>query len=415
MARYPSGDLHTLSLFDDDSARAPCAEKSYGKPAGNVVLSDVSDFAAGFDALETPEMNEFSGVASDLSQSQWLGKSQRQSGCDVQPDFDSNGNLDVFLSEEEKVVLREQWRNTPIAAFAQWIASSEVNGARGFAERTQCVYLSMWTNFVKVVGQQHAAMADARQIQAFLSGLHGRLRRDILATGRLPSAHRSVRRYLLLLSMVQKHLVRISLRTHTVAGEMLTAVGRETRKPVPVALSDMEEGQLRAVVSAWPADTWRDRRDGALLWLLIGSGIKVSEVQSLTVADVRLDISPSEILVRTARLPRKAPLSIGALPAMADWLAMRKTAGPDATLFPGELEAVMSASTIYRVVARAMAQADLNPLHTGPSVLRHTFATRQLRAGKPLKAVSHWLGHKDPTSTDVYYRMVVDPRGFSPI
>lgn len=311
--------------------------------------------------------------------------------------------------------LRSLWQRDPLRMFQQWISSSDANGGQGFSKKSQLVYSSMWRKFVKTVGMDKAAMADVKTISTFTSGLSGRLRQAQLDTGRVPTSVKSVRRYLNLLSLLQKHLVRTGVRHHNAAAELLSELGQERKKPMPVTLSPQEEESLRQTVAKWPLQDWRDYRDCAILELLIGSGIKVSEVMELKVADLRLELDPPEVDVHAAKTPRKAPLAERSVKPVSDWLKLRRESSSlDDYLFPGDDQPQLSPSTIYRIVARAIKAANLNPVHSGPSVLRHTFATRQLRAGKPLDVVRDWLGHKEITSTMVYRGLVANPRGFEP-
>lgn len=340
-------------------------------------------------------------------------------------DVDASTNALVAMVSDDRVSdaspnpidahLRQQWQDAPLDMFASWIGSSTVNGGRGYSRRSQKVYFSMWGKFVKQVGAERAALASVQDIDHFTQTLSGRLRQDQLATGRLPSAKRIARRYLSLLSSLHRHLRRVHVRDQNAAAELLHAMGRESKKPLPIALSTEDEARLRDTVAHWPQELHRDLRDHAMLSLLLGSGIKVSEIQCLMIDDVHLDRQPPELDVLGGRVARKAPLAGPSVDAVQAWLTVRlQTSSNNPYLFPGESNMPLSASTIYRVVSFAIGQANLNPLHSGPSVLRHTFATRQLRAGRPLDVVSTWLGHQDPESTQVYRLMLVNPRGFDP-
>jgi integrase/recombinase XerD len=294
------------------------------------------------------------------------------------------------------------------------LQSAEANGGKGFSSRSIDTYSAMWGKFVKFCPNRPAS-ATSSQLQAFLATLEGRVRSARVAEGVTPDPVAIRRRYLSMFDKLHASLVSSGLRMRNDAAPLLFALDlaqRSLARPIPIALTDQEDRTLRETIENWPCGHWRDVRDRALLALLIGSGLKVAEARDLAIDSLHLDRAPAEVTVRGGHQERMVPLTEASVQALQPWLAMR---GNDVQLapflFPGEDQSMLSASTIYRVVATAIAKAELNPLHTGPSVLRHTFALRQLREGVPLAALSAWLGHQQETSTAVYRFMVASPGG----
>jgi integrase/recombinase XerD len=342
-------------------------------------------------------------------------------------------NLDMFGSEQENSLSshasettkkpscdeeKMRWKNDPQGSFARWARSENANGGKGFSAKSIVTYASMWGKFVKFC-PSNPALADASIIERFVASLEGRVRNAKSGSVAHPDANAIRRRYLSMLDKLHEYLVREGVRTQNDVRSLLFEMDREIRalpRPMPVALMPEEEASLWAVVENWPCTKWRDCRDKALLALLIGSGIKVAETRMLQVSDLGLAAEAPYVRVSGGRNERLAPVTPTSLPILQAWLRQKGVVKPfENHVFPGDDQPFLSDSTIYRVVAKAIGKANLNPLHTGPSVLRHTFATRQLRAGKKLSDVSAWLGHEQETSTAIYKFMVVDPGGARPV
>lgn len=343
------------------------------------------------------------------------------------------GDLDLFSSDEDveafSHVMREgnktsskeyaaEWSADPVGSFARWARSEYANGGKGFSAKSIVTYASMWGKFVKFC-PKNPATADAAVIEKFIASLKGRVRNAKVSSVSRPDANAIKRRYLSMLDKLQEHLVKIGVRSENDAHPLLFEMDRELRslpRPMPVALMPKDEASLWAVVEGWPSTKWRDSRDRALLALLIGSGIKVAEARMLQVSELVLEEESPYVRVSGGRNERLAPVTHTSLPILHDWMRQKNIVKPSENhVFPGDEQPFLSDSTIYRIVAKAIKKANLNPLHTGPSVLRHTFATRQIRAGKKLSDVSAWLGHEQEASTAIYKFMVIDPAGSRPV
>jgi site-specific recombinase XerD len=159
-------------------------------------------------------------------------------------------------------------------------------------------------------------------------------------------------------------------------------------------------------------------RDDAVLELLYGSGLRVSELCGLRTGDVDLDRRTVTVWGKGAK-QRSVPLSRPAAEAVAAWLAggRAELAGPGVgdLLFANRLGRPLTPRDVRRILdARA-------PTPTHPHALRHTYATHLLDGGADLRVVQELLGHADLTTTQLYthvsrerLRRVVDathPRG----
>jgi integrase/recombinase XerC len=143
---------------------------------------------------------------------------------------------------------------------------------------------------------------------------------------------------------------------------------------------------------------WRRCRDDAVLELLYGSGLRVSELCGLQVSSLMLSNGAADVWGKGAK-ERRLPLSEASVRATRRWLAMRhEVLPPEAgeVLFGNERGKPLTPRDVRRIIDRR----STTPTH--PHALRHTFATHLLDGGADLRAVQELLGHSDVATTQRY-------------
>ena len=144
-------------------------------------------------------------------------------------------------------------------------------------------------------------------------------------------------------------------------------------------------------------------RDLAVVELLYGAGLRVSECCGLDIGDVDLRRRTVTVLGKGAKV-RRLPLGDPARDAVAGYLrhgraALRPSAEADEALFLNARGRRMTPRDVRRVLGR-------NPLRDGrtlhPHALRHAYATHLLEGGADLRAVQELLGHADVGTTQIY-------------
>ncbi len=147
-------------------------------------------------------------------------------------------------------------------------------------------------------------------------------------------------------------------------------------------------------------------RDHAILELLYGSGIRVSELCGLDIDDVDLDRATARVLGKGAK-ERVVPFGLPARAAVAAFLtrgrpALAARAGtPSSSLFLGVRGARIGSRAVYALVAEVLAPL-VGADTIGPHALRHTAATHLLDGGADLRAVQEILGHASLGTTQIY-------------
>jgi site-specific recombinase XerD len=145
-------------------------------------------------------------------------------------------------------------------------------------------------------------------------------------------------------------------------------------------------------------------RDRAVLELLYGGGLRVSEVSGLNQRDVTLANRSARVWGKGSKA-RMVPLGGPAVDAVTAYLNdARKTladANSGEALFLNQRGGRLTPRSVQLMVQRYAASADLRPgVH--PHTLRHSFATHLLDGGADLRVVQELLGHSTPSATQVY-------------
>ena len=174
-------------------------------------------------------------------------------------------------------------------------------------------------------------------------------------------------------------------------------------RPIVAFLTDSE---IKALLGAPDRTAWIGRRDHALLVLAIQTGLRVSELTALHVADVTLGTGANVHVTGKGRKQRMTPLTTNTQAVLRAWL--RERAGrPDDPLFCTSTGAPLTRDAIARRITKHAATASgrcrsLQTKQITPHVLRHTSAMQLLHADVDSTVIALWLGHEDVRSTQVY-------------
>ena len=171
-------------------------------------------------------------------------------------------------------------------------------------------------------------------------------------------------------------------------------------KSVPKPVSEEDARALLAAIFRRRGDDWAKQRDFALLMMLYGSGLRISEALDLTRRDVPLG-DWLRITGKGGKI-REVPV----LPAIAEAVAAYVGAcpfdgGPDAPLFVSARGNAFGARAAQRLVESLRLELSF-PAHVTPHALRHAFATHLLGNGADLRAIQELLGHASLSTTQRY-------------
>ncbi len=168
--------------------------------------------------------------------------------------------------------------------------------------------------------------------------------------------------------------------------------------PRPVARDAARE--LLDTVELQSAEGWVGARDTAVVTLLYGCGLRISEALALNFSDTPL---PDSLMIRgKGDKDRVVPVIPAARAAVAEYLRLCPFAmQPDTPLFLGVRGKRLNPRLIQKVMEKTRLQLGL-PATATPHALRHSFATHLLEAGGDLRAIQELLGHASLSTTQAY-------------
>ncbi len=195
-----------------------------------------------------------------------------------------------------------------------------------------------------------------------------------------------------------RQLVLLGRRPDNPAAELVLPKRPRT---LPRALSPAETERL---IEAATGVTPRAMRDRALVELLYGSGLRVSEAVGAARSAVDLDARTVRVIGK-GRKERIVPLGRPAVEAVRRYLALGRPHldrrhRPD--LFLNARGGALTRAGAFLILRRLAAKAGLEPERVHPHLLRHSFATHLLEGGADLRSVQEMLGHADLTTTERY-------------
>ena len=168
----------------------------------------------------------------------------------------------------------------------------------------------------------------------------------------------------------------------------------------------LTDDEASALLAAPDRATRTGRRDHAWILLAIQTGLRASEITSLTCKDVHLGTAPYVACHGKGRKDRITPLTPGTVTTLRAWLAER-AGRPDDPLFdtirggPMSHDALQQRLTLHAAAA-GQSCPGLTSKNVTPHVLRHSAAMALLRAGVDITVIALWLGHESVTTTQIY-------------
>ncbi len=172
------------------------------------------------------------------------------------------------------------------------------------------------------------------------------------------------------------------------------------QRKLPRPLTAEAARDMISTVEMQHDEPWIAARDAAVITLLYGCGLRISEALSLTGAD--LPLGDSLRIVGKGKKERVVPLLAVAREAVEHYVALcpyEMTAKE--ALFRGKRGGALNPRLISKVTEAARMQLGL-PASVTPHAMRHSFATHLLNAGGDLRAIQDLLGHASLSTTQAY-------------
>ncbi|HSW47224.1 MAG TPA: site-specific tyrosine recombinase/integron integrase [Phycisphaerae bacterium] len=167
----------------------------------------------------------------------------------------------------------------------------------------------------------------------------------------------------------------------------------------------LEEEEVRKLLEAPDVSTLLGARDRAMLETMYSTGVRVSELVDLNLADI--DFVGEAMHVRgKGKKARVTPIAPTALAWIRRYMEMRRAdsraaAWDQQAVFVNKHGQRLSTRSVRRKLDKYLAQVGLDPA-ISPHTLRHSFATHMLNRGADLRAVQELLGHQSLSTTQIY-------------
>ena len=225
-------------------------------------------------------------------------------------------------------------------------------------------------------------------IQGFLAHLYTQQKAKATSTGRAISSLKRLFRYL--------------LRQNKIATDpTLQIAPPKLPRSLPKSLTEQD---VELLLDAPDAQTPLGLRDRTMLEVLYATGLRVSELVTLSVAQVSLDMGVVRVMGKGSK-ERLVPLGEEAL----DWIRRYLAEGRPALLTGKLSDAVfvtaraesMTRQMFWYLIKKHAKHGGLNK-SLSPHTLRHAFATHLLNHGADLRVVQMLLGHADISTTQIY-------------
>ena len=270
-----------------------------------------------------------------------------------------------------------------------WGLGAWLDSLSGVADSTRAVYArdaAAAAGWLHEAGHASPASVDRRALRRYLAHL-----------GNRRYAARTITRKV---SVLRRYFdwARRTGRTETDPTLALAAPRGPSRLP-----QVLKDDQIHTLIDK-PAragdDDARDARDLAIVELLYGSGLRVSELCGLRRDDIDLPRLEVRVWGKGSK-QRLVPLSEPAAGALRAWLQHHRDSfvtgeTPAKAVFLNQRGRTMTPRDVRRVLDRR----SVVPTH--PHALRHTFATHLLDGGADLRTVQELLGHADIATTQIY-------------
>lgn len=169
--------------------------------------------------------------------------------------------------------------------------------------------------------------------------------------------------------------------------------------PGVISISEVE-----ALLNACDVTTPKGQRNLAMMEIMYGAGLRVSELVSLKVVDVNLEAGLVRVIGKGAK-ERIVPIGSKAREAAIIWLnqgrpkALKQLSSD--YLFVARAGKPMTRQSFWKIIKKYVLIAGIDR-PVSPHTLRHSFATHLIEGGADLRSVQTMLGHSDISSTQIY-------------
>jgi integrase/recombinase XerC len=271
-----------------------------------------------------------------------------------------------------------------------------LNHEKGFSAHTVSAYITDLNYFLKFISMHHSLIASINlleklSLQDFRAWLAYRKKENFAFS----STTRSI--------AAVKNFFKYLIRFHNFSSKAIFNLkSPKIASSLPKALNEKQVFQSIETAHEVAKEPWLALRDQALLYLLYGCGLRISEALALKVKDLSQDF----LIVRgKGNKERKVPLIETIIKHISNYLILCPfTLEENDFIFIGKQGKVLNPGVFQRQIRYLRNQLNL-PQTVTPHAFRHSFATHILTNGGDLKSIQELLGHQDLKTTQKYTKI----------
>ena len=262
---------------------------------------------------------------------------------------------------------------------------------RGCSDNTVKAYrrdLSEWAGFCKRHGIEPGVITEDAAV-SFLVSLTAKGEADSTKQRRM-AALKSLSRFMVYDGLTDSVSVSLPLP--------------RKKRPLPQI---MGENEVEKIITACEDGTTLGERDGAMIELAYGCGLRASEICRITLTD--MDASKGVIYVRGKGGKERSVPYVGSVKTRIEKYIngarrslVKLSARPSSFLFLSRSGCGLDRVELWRILRKRGKEAGISVSRLHPHVLRHSFATHLLRRGMDIRTLQELLGHSSIMTTEVY-------------
>ena len=263
---------------------------------------------------------------------------------------------------------------------------------RSLSENTVEGYSHDVDLLLEFIGDRNISLTEISEadLHEFLSNLH-ELGIGPSSQARIIAGLRSFFRFLLLEKAIEKD-----------PAELLESPKLGRHLPEVLSLEEID-----AMIAAIPHEKNESLRNEAIVEMLYGSGLRVSELIDLRIS--RINFEEGFMLVEgKGSKERLVPVSDRALSLASEWMKQRNSLkikpGASDILFLNRRGAPLTRVMVFYIIKNLAERAGIKR-KISPHTLRHSFATHLLEGGANLRSIQEMLGHESVTTTEIYVHL----------
>jgi len=267
---------------------------------------------------------------------------------------------------------------------------------RGFSEHTSDAYITDLRYFIKFIINHKSKACDINTLESLsLQDFRGWLAYRKRENFAFSSTNRAI--------AAVKNFFKYMIRYHGLINKSIFNL-KSPKQPSSLlrALSQEQTNDSLKEAADLAKSPWLAQRDQALLYLLYGCGLRISEALSLKVKDLK---KSTLIIKGKGNKDRIVPILKTIVQQIQQYLDLCPyPLEKDDFIFIGKQGKKLDPGVFQRQIRLLRNQLNL-PESTTPHAFRHSFATHILKNGGDLKSIQELLGHKDLTTTQKYTKV----------